>query len=145
VLERAARADIVVMAAAVSDYAPSRRAAQKVAKASETLTIVLEKTADILGELGARRFASGEGPILIGFAAETDDVVARARAKRESKRVDLIVANDVSRDDSGFEVDTNAVTLVGEQGDEVLPLQSKSRVASAILDRVETLLARRPA
>jgi phosphopantothenoylcysteine decarboxylase/phosphopantothenate--cysteine ligase len=144
VLERASRADVVVMAAAVADYAPVRRATQKEPKAPETLTITLERTPDILGDLGARRLASGKGPILVGFAAETDQVVARARAKRDRKHLDFIVANDVSRADAGFDVETNAVTIVSEHGVDALPLQSKTRLAAEILDRVEALLAGRP-
>ncbi|HMD37176.1 MAG TPA: bifunctional phosphopantothenoylcysteine decarboxylase/phosphopantothenate--cysteine ligase CoaBC [Vicinamibacterales bacterium] len=137
---RAADADVVVMAAAVADYTPVERAAQKVTKDSDTLTLTLKRTTDILKELGQQRLKSGGGPILVGFAAETEDVVNRARAKREAKHVDLIVANDVSRADAGFDVDTNAVTIVGAGGAETLPLQSKSRVAMAILDRVEHLV-----
>jgi phosphopantothenoylcysteine decarboxylase/phosphopantothenate--cysteine ligase len=78
--------------------------------------------------------------VLVGFAAETEDLVARARVKREKKHADLIVANDVSRSDAGFDVDTNAVTIVGPDGAEALPLQAKARVASAVLDRVEALV-----
>ena len=74
----AAQADVVVMAAAVADYTPADRAGQKVAKDGDTLTLVLKKTPDILGELGQRRVATGGGPLLVGFAAETQDVVARA-------------------------------------------------------------------
>jgi phosphopantothenoylcysteine decarboxylase/phosphopantothenate--cysteine ligase len=141
VMARAGDMHVVVMAAAVADYTPVERAGQKVAKDSDTLTLVLRKTPDILGELGQRRVAKGGGPLLIGFAAETEDVVAHAAAKRESKHADLIVANDVSRPDAGFDVDTNAVTIVGPAGAEVLPLQSKARVASEILNRVEKLIA----
>ena len=104
---------------------------------------MLQRTPDILGELGSLRLAKGRGPLLVGFAAETEDVIRRGVAKRESKHVDLIVANDVSRSDAGFDVDTNAVTIVGAvgPGDVVaLPLQAKSRVAMAILDRVEKLI-----
>src|SRR4051812_2871320 len=137
--------DVVVMAAAVADYAPAERAGQKGAKDGETLTLVLKRTPDILGDLGQQRVAKGGGPILIGFAAETQDVVARASAKRERKHADFIVANDVSRADAGFDVDTNAVTIVGPEGAEALPLQSKGRVAGEILDRVERLLSARPA
>jgi len=129
-----------VMAAAVADYMPADRAPQKVAKQGETLTLVLKKTPDILGDLGQRRLAKGDGPVLVGFAAETEDVVAHAAEKRERKHVDLIIANDVSRADAGFDVDTNAVTIVGPDGAETLPLESKSRVAAEILDRVERLL-----
>jgi phosphopantothenoylcysteine decarboxylase/phosphopantothenate--cysteine ligase len=145
VMARASGMDVVVMAAAVADYAPASRAGQKVAKDGDTLTLVLRKTPDILGELGRRRVADGGGPVLVGFAAETEDVVAHAAAKRERKHADLIVANDVSRPDAGFDVDTNAVTIVGPDGAETLPLQSKARVASEILDRVEKLIADRPA
>ena len=144
VLSRAADMQVVVMAAAVADYSPEARADQKVAKAGDTLTLVLRKTPDILGELGQRRMAQGGGPLLVGFAAETEDVVAHATAKRERKQVDLIVANDVSRPDAGFDVDTNAVTIVSASGAEALTLQSKARVAAEILNRVERLLAARP-
>ena len=145
VLSRASTMQVVVMAAAVADYTPADRAEQKVAKSGDTLTLQLKKTPDILGDLGRRRLAQGEGPVLVGFAAETENVVASAAAKRERKHADLIVANDVSRKDAGFDVDTNAVTIVGPDGPEPLPLQAKSRVAAAILDRVEKLLTLRSA
>jgi phosphopantothenoylcysteine decarboxylase / phosphopantothenate---cysteine ligase len=142
VLARAADMQIVVMAAAVADYAPER-APQKVAKGADTLTLVLHRTPDILADLGQQRRASGRGPLLVGFAAETQDVVARATEKRQRKQTDLMVANDVARPGAGFEVDTNAVTIIGPDGAESLPLQSKARVAGVILDRVERLLAAR--
>ena len=144
VLTRADSVDLVVMAAAVADYAPADRAAQKMSKDGDSLTLVLKKTPDILGDLAQRRLDAGRGPMLVGFAAETEDVVARAMAKRERKHVDLIVANDVSRADAGFDVDANEVTMIGPDGPgdvARLPLQSKALVASAILDRVEKLLA----
>ena len=143
VMALAGEMQVVVMAAAVADYAPAARAEQKVAKDGETLTLLLRKTPDILGELGQRRVAKGGGPLLVGFAAETEDVVAHATLKRERKHADLIVANDVSRSDAGFDVDTNAVTIVGAEGADALPLQSKSRVASEVLTRVERLLTAR--
>ena len=143
VTSRADRMHVVVMAAAVADYMPERRVSQKVAKREETLTLVLKKTPDILGELGHRRMTSGDGPLLVGFAAETEDLVARATAKRERKHADLIVANDVSGPDAGFDVDANAVTIIGPDGAESVPLQSKARVAAVILDRVERLVASR--
>ena len=145
VLARGDAMDVAVLAAAVADYAPAERAAQKVPKGDDTMTLVLKKTPDILADLGARRLASGTGPILVGFAAETQDVVARANAKRERKHADLIVANDVSRADAGFGVETNAVVIIGPDGPaavEALPLQSKARVAAAILDRIEALISR---
>jgi phosphopantothenoylcysteine decarboxylase/phosphopantothenate--cysteine ligase len=144
VLSRATGTDVVIMAAAVADYTPVAREPQKTPKGPGRMTIVLERTPDILADLGAARLARGTGPLLVGFAAETDDLVGHATAKREQKRVDLIVANDVSRTDAGFDVDTNAVTLVDDEGVEALPLMSKARVAAAILDRVERLLVRRP-
>ena len=140
VMSRAGEMQVIVMAAAVADYTPVHRADQKVQKSGERLTIELEKTTDILADLGLRRLSSAKGPVLVGFAAETENVVTRAAEKRAKKHVDFIVANDVSRTDSGFDVDTNAVTIVGASGAETLPLQSKSRVAVEILDRVETLL-----
>ena len=129
------------MAAAVADYTPERTAAEKIAKKAGPMSLSLKRTADILADLGKLR-AEGEShrPVLVGFAAETDDTIARARAKRLSKRVDLIVANDVSRTDAGFDVETNEVTLVEEDAEYPLPLQRKTEVASAILDRVDALM-----
>jgi phosphopantothenoylcysteine decarboxylase/phosphopantothenate--cysteine ligase len=140
----ASHADVVIMAAAVADYAPSAAAPGKLAKAEAPLTLTLTRTKDILAELGAARARSGSAtPVLVGFAAETDDLLAKAREKRARKLVDLVVANDVSRPDRGFDTDTNAVTLVGEEGEETVPLQSKDRIAAAILDRVERVLHKR--
>jgi phosphopantothenoylcysteine decarboxylase/phosphopantothenate--cysteine ligase len=143
IVARAGEMQVVVMAAAVADYTPVEPARQKVQKNADELTLVLRKTPDILGELGLRRLSSGRGPLLVGFAAETDNVVTRATEKRAKKHADIIVANDVSRTDAGFDVDTNAVTIVGADGAETLPLQPKSRVAVEILNRVEKLLAER--
>ena len=145
VLSRADRMDIVVMAAAVADYAPVESSPVKIHKDTEALTLVLQRTPDILGDLGRRRLAAGRGPLLVGFAAETDDVLMRGAAKREKKHVDLIVANDVSRADIGFEVDANEVTIIGPSGTEHIPRQSKARIAQAVLDRIEKLVdERRP-
>jgi phosphopantothenoylcysteine decarboxylase / phosphopantothenate---cysteine ligase len=140
VMARAGSVHIAIMAAAVADYTPALRNEQKVQKGSDSLTLVLNKTSDILGDLGYRRLASGKGPLLVGFAAETENVVTKAIEKRDRKHADLIVANDVSRSDAGFDVDTNAVTIVGAAGAETLPLQTKAHVAAEILDRVEQLL-----
>jgi phosphopantothenoylcysteine decarboxylase/phosphopantothenate--cysteine ligase len=140
----AAGADVVIMAAAVADYAPSAAASGKLAKADGPMTLTLVRTRDILADLGSMRSGPGAaGPVLVGFAAETDDQLRKAREKRARKGVDLIVANDVSRPDRGFDVESNAVTLVGEDGDEPVPLQRKSGVAAVILDRVERLLRAR--
>jgi len=141
VMSRARDMDVVIMAAAVADYAPRRREPQKVEKQDAPLTLVLERTPDILAHLGAERAArSSMRPVLVGFAAETRDLLERARAKRARKRVDLIVANDVSQAGAGFEVETNIATIVGAEGEEALPQQSKREVAKAILDRVERVL-----
>lgn len=141
VMARAAEADAVVMAAAVADYTVAGGArAEKIAKGASTLTVTLTRTPDILADLGRWR-AGRPRPVLIGFAAETTDIVGRAREKLRSKQVDLIVANDVSRRDAGFEVDTNAATFIGVDAEEVLPLQPKAMLAHALVDRLETLLA----
>jgi len=144
VMRAASNADVVIMAAAVADYAPASAAAQKVTKADGPLTLTLQRTKDILSDLGSMRAGlGGERPILIGFAAETQDLLARAREKRARKKVDLIVANDVSQPDQGFDADTNAVTIIGDGDEQVVPLQSKARIAAVILDRVEHLLRSR--
>lgn len=146
VMRAAAGADVVIMAAAVADYTPAQRAEGKIAKADASMTLTLERTKDILADLGGMRDALGAAaPVLVGFAAETADVAERARAKRARKNLDMIVANDVSGDDRGFDAPTNEVTIITPGDDEVVPLQSKDRVAARILDRVETLLSARPA
>jgi phosphopantothenoylcysteine decarboxylase/phosphopantothenate--cysteine ligase len=139
VVERASSADVVIMAAAVADYAPATASPEKIHKEHDELTLRLVRTPDILSELGRRR-EGRDRPLLVGFAAETSDVVAQARKKQRAKSVDMIVANDVSREDAGFESDNNEVTIVSNLGDEVLPLQSKHAIAVSIVDRIETLL-----
>ncbi len=144
VMKHATDADAVIMAAAVADYTVSGGARpQKLAKDSETLTLTLTRTTDILAELGRWR-GDRRRPVLVGFAAETHDVVARAKTKLETKRVDLIVANDVSRADAGFEVETNVATLVDAAGTTDLALQPKRELARVILDRVDGLMNRSP-
>lgn len=141
VMHRAAGCDVVVMSAAVADYTPAEPSAQKVKKHDGPVTITLNRTKDILGDLGKLPSRQQRVPVLVGFAAETTDVVTYAQQKLRQKGADLIVANDVSRSDAGFDVDTNAVTLVSSNGVEEVPLQSKNAVAAKILDRVEQLLA----
>jgi phosphopantothenoylcysteine decarboxylase/phosphopantothenate--cysteine ligase len=143
VVRAAEHADVVIMAAAVADYAPVNPAADKIAKSEQTLTLTLQRTADILAELGQAAARRATPPILVGFAAETGNLVAKARDKRARKHIDFIVANDVTEVGSGFDVETNAVTIIGADGEESLPLLSKARVAEAILDRVEQLLRAR--
>ncbi len=138
----AAGADAVVMAAAVADFRPKDTAAHKLKKRAigAAPAVELARNPDILAELGAAR-GGGARPILVGFAAETENLVAEARGKLEEKRCDLVVANDVSQADAGFSVDTNRVVLVEAGGQQELPLMSKDEVAHAILDRVVELLA----
>jgi phosphopantothenoylcysteine decarboxylase / phosphopantothenate---cysteine ligase len=132
--------DVVVMSAAVADYTPAGGPhGEKVAKGDGPLTVTLERTQDILADLGRAREGAAR-PVLVGFAAETHDVLVRARCKLQSKQVDLIVANDVSRADAGFEVDTNVATFVDAGGETALPLMSKRELAGRILDRVEARL-----
>jgi phosphopantothenoylcysteine decarboxylase/phosphopantothenate--cysteine ligase len=146
VMRAAADSDAIVMAAAVADYTPVERAPEKVTKADAAITITLKRTRDILADLGAMRADLGPaGPVLVGFAAETEEVVPRARAKRVRKKVDLMVANDVSMPDRGFDSETNAVTIVAEDDEQAVPLQGKDRVAAVILDRIEQLLRTRAA
>jgi phosphopantothenoylcysteine decarboxylase/phosphopantothenate--cysteine ligase len=141
VMTRLESADVVIMAAAVADYAPESKDDRKHAKAEDGLTVTLRRTPDILAGIGAWRSARGSTrPVLVGFAAETDDAVKKGRQKLESKRADFVVVNNVLEPGAGFEVDTNVVTLVGPGWEEALPLQPKSAVAAAILDRVERLL-----
>jgi phosphopantothenoylcysteine decarboxylase/phosphopantothenate--cysteine ligase len=124
-------ADVVVMAAAVADFRPKAPAAQKLHGLPE---LVLEPTPDILADLArARR----PGQVLVGFAAETEEVVARARRKLEQKAVDFVVVNDVSAPGAGFDHDTNEVTILGADGyATAVPLSTKRQVADAILDEV---------
>jgi phosphopantothenoylcysteine decarboxylase / phosphopantothenate---cysteine ligase len=143
VMRLAKDADVVVMAAAVADYSPPRRSADKISKTDAPLTLTLERTPDILADLGRLASRAAGTPLLVGFAAETGEVVAKARAKRARKQIDLIVANDVSRSDAGFDVETNAVTIVSADDADEVPLQSKTAVAAVILDRVERLLETR--
>jgi phosphopantothenoylcysteine decarboxylase/phosphopantothenate--cysteine ligase len=133
--------DAILIAAAVADYRPAEMAGQKIKKAEEGLTLQLTRTSDILAEV-ARLRELGHGPkVVIGFAAETEDLLTNAREKLERKRLDLIAANDVSATDAGFAVDTNRVTLLAADGTvDALPLMSKEEVAHEIWDRVANLL-----
>ena len=130
-------ADIVVMSAAVADFRPVAPAARKLKKHDGAPEIVLEPTPDIVAGLGERK---PDGQILVGFAAETDDLEANALGKLERKRLDLIVANDVGAPETGFRHDTNAVTIYGRDGAPVsVALTDKRTIASAVLDRVVAL------
>lgn len=137
--EHVAAASVVVAAAAVADYRPKRRADEKAAKVKGAMTLELETTRDIVATIDRTR----RDRIIVGFAAETGDPVAKARAKLERKKLDLIVANDVTAEGAGFDVETNIVTLVDGSGATSLPMLDKDDVADAILDRVSALRAER--
>ncbi len=135
--EAAGKADVIVMAAAVADFRPAASADQKIKKSGGAPQVILEPTVDIIAGLGA---AKRPGQILVGFAAETQNLAEYARDKLKRKNLDLIVANDVSAPGVGFEHETNAVTIFDAVGGEQsISLQSKSAIANAVLDRVVTL------
>ena len=138
VLKASGAADVLIMAAAVADYQPAQVAERKIRRESETLTLELVKTEDILGQV--------HGDIIkVGFAAESEDLKERAKGKLEKKELDLIAANDITAEDSGFSVDTNRVTLIQRNGEvEELPLMTKYEVANVILDKVGALLSKQP-
>ena len=141
VLQHAGVAGIVIKAAAVADYRVRRPAEQKI-KGKRDLTLDLTPNPDILAEVAAR----ATGAFIVGFAAETTDVVANARAKLEAKGIDLLVANDVSRRDIGFDAEDNEVLLIDRWGgSRALPRMAKSAVAEAILDAILALRAAHPA
>ena len=133
----AARADVVIMTAAVADFRPVPVAEGKWKKEDGIPPIVLEPTPDILAGLGA---AKRPGQVLVGFAAETANLVANARGKLERKNLDIVVANDVSQPAVGFGHDTNAVTIVTKDATENVPLADKRRIAAHVLDSVEKSL-----
>ena len=134
VMEHFSKADMVIKAAAVADYRVRNVSDQKIKKNDEELTLVLEKNPDILKELGEKKRA---GQILVGFAAETQNLLEYAKTKLEKKNLDMIVANDVSRKDAGFNTDTNVVKLLYRNGTiEELPIMTKHKLADELLNRV---------
>jgi phosphopantothenoylcysteine decarboxylase / phosphopantothenate---cysteine ligase len=131
-------ASVFIAAAAVSDYRPTKRADSKMKKAAESLTLKLEPTPDILAEVSETR---QNGLLVVGFAAETDDVLKHARSKLERKRLDAIVANDITQDGAGFDTQTNIITIITRTSDAPieLPLLSKLEASHRILDEVVSL------
>jgi phosphopantothenoylcysteine decarboxylase/phosphopantothenate--cysteine ligase len=138
VMERAGQADIIIKAAAVADFRPVVRCDQKVKKTGAKSTLIeLQRNPDILAELGKQKGSR----LLVGFAAETEDLLKHAREKLEGKNLDMIVANDVTREGAGFDGDTNIVRLLTADGKvEDLPEMTKTEVAEILLDRVSALL-----
>jgi len=135
VVVECADADALIMAAAVADYQPAEAIGQKMKRRRESFSLPLVRTPDILAEVGHR-----QGLVRVGFAAESEDLLANARHKLEEKGLELIVANDVTADGCGFGSDTNKVTLIDRQGEEELTLMPKYDVAARVLDRVVTLV-----
>ena len=136
-----ADADVVLMAAAVADYRPQGRLEEKRSKDGEPWQVTLTPTADILSDLSSRR---ENGQVLVGFAADHGQPgLERAREKLNRKRVDLVVYNDVSRDDIGFDSDENEVVVIDAHGEQKLAKASKDEIAAAIVDRAEELLRER--
>jgi phosphopantothenoylcysteine decarboxylase / phosphopantothenate---cysteine ligase len=129
------RCQALLMAAAVADFTPAKVARRKLKKAAGVPQIELKPTVDILAKLGKKK-----GPVLVGFAAETQDAAFAASGKLSAKHLDLVVANDVSLPDAGFEVDTNRVQLIDKNGAQELPLLTKEETAARILDRLVDIL-----
>jgi len=137
VLDEIATADVLLMAAAVGDYRPASFAGQKIKKDRRSRSVELAPNPDILQAVARQNKPGRQLQVVVGFAAETEDLLENARKKLDQKKLDLIVANDVSAPDSGFTVDTNRVTLLEPQGEPTtLPLLSKDEVATEIIQRV---------
>ncbi|HEY3581595.1 MAG TPA: bifunctional phosphopantothenoylcysteine decarboxylase/phosphopantothenate--cysteine ligase CoaBC [Pyrinomonadaceae bacterium] len=134
-------ASVFIGAAAIADYRPAQRAAQKIKKSEESVMLTLERTPDVLANVAAART---NGLLVVGFAAETENVIANAREKLRSKKLDAIVANDVTREGSGFDSRTNAITILTARSNDAieLPTLSKTEAANRILDCIVTLRAR---
>ena len=128
-------ASIFIAAAAVADYRPAQRALKKIKKSEPSLNLSLERTQDILGDIAAART---NGLLVVGFAAETDNVIENAQTKLKSKNLDAIVANDVSRDDIGFDSDANAITIITRDSEDPSPLPTMSKLEAShrILDEI---------
>ncbi len=134
-------ADALLMAAAVSDFKPRQVSEQKIKRQAGTPTIELELAVDILAAVASYKSQHGFPRLTVGFAAESQALVENARVKLAAKKLDLIVANDISASDAGFAVDENRVTLLDAAGGvEPLPLMSKMRVAEVVLERAAALL-----
>jgi phosphopantothenoylcysteine decarboxylase/phosphopantothenate--cysteine ligase len=143
VLDHVGDADALIMAAAVADFRPKTVAGEKIKKPDDDsgLDLTLARNPDILMAVKALRAQTGFPRVVVGFAAESEDLLANARAKLERKGLDLLVANDVSAADAGFEVDTNRVTILAARGEPaVLPLTSKAQVSEHVIARVARLL-----
>jgi phosphopantothenoylcysteine decarboxylase / phosphopantothenate---cysteine ligase len=133
VASEAGKASVFIGAAAIADYRPEQRAQQKIKKSNESITLTLERTPDVLSQVAASR---ANGMLVVGFAAETENVVENAKEKLRSKKLDAIVANDVSRADSGFDTATNKIAIITDSDSVELPVMTKSEAADRILDAI---------
>jgi phosphopantothenoylcysteine decarboxylase/phosphopantothenate--cysteine ligase len=141
VLEACKKADVLIMAAAVADYRPLRQSSQKIKKHERYLSIELEATTDILSSVTEQRFRIDYPKVIVGFAAETENIIINAQSKLEKKHLDMIVANDISAPDAGFSSDNNRVTIITPDGSiEKLSLMSKIEVSHYIINKVLSLL-----
>jgi len=131
VASEAGKASVFIGAAAIADYRPEQRANHKIKKTNDSITLTLERTPDVLSHVATSR---ANGMLVVGFAAETENVIENAKGKLLSKNLDAIVANDVTRSDSGFDSATNAITIITKDNSEELPLLSKFEAANKILD-----------
>jgi phosphopantothenoylcysteine decarboxylase/phosphopantothenate--cysteine ligase len=137
VVDRYGQVDVVIKAAAVADYRPRQKSAQKLKKQAISPVLELERTSDILSYLGEHK----NRQVLVGFAAETENLLENAGGKLRQKNLDLMVANDLTEPGAGFGVDTNLVTLLYSSGEtEKLPMLSKKEVAGILLDRVVAII-----
>lgn len=136
VASEAGKATVFIGAAAIADYRPAQRSEQKIKKSDESLTLTLERTPDVLSQVAASR---ANGMLVVGFAAETENVLDNAKAKLHGKKLDAIVANDVSRSDSGFDAATNKIAIITNSDSVELPLMSKVEAADRILDAIVTI------
>lgn len=141
VLSAREKADALLMAAAVADFTPAKSTDQKIRKSGEGMYLELLPTQDILSLVAEGRQKDGWPKIVVGFAAESQDLIENAKKKLKKKHLSMIVANDITATDAGFEVDSNRVTLIQASGNvQALPLIPKMAVAEAVLDQVENLL-----
>jgi phosphopantothenoylcysteine decarboxylase/phosphopantothenate--cysteine ligase len=142
VSSRFGKADVLIMAAAVSDFIPSVVSSEKTKKKEEEIHLKLKPSVDILKEMGKRK----KKQIMVGFSLETENEIKNSKRKLSEKNLDLIVVNNPTLPGAGFEVDTNQVTFIDKKGKvEKLPLLSKKEVAERVLDRVSLLLKKRKA
>jgi phosphopantothenoylcysteine decarboxylase / phosphopantothenate---cysteine ligase len=133
VASEAGKASVFIGAAAIADYRPAQRAEQKIKKSNDSITLTLERTPDVLSQVAASR---ANGMLVVGFAAETENILENAKEKLRSKKLDAIVANDVSREDSGFDTATNKIAIITADNAVELPLMAKSEAADRILDAI---------